>query len=351
MPNVTSEVYVEEGATRELRELAVSLVRKAEVPTKVGIVAGLQEDLDAYNKKNGTEYKLLPKELYEIPAELTFAQNSSVATCPIKLKNMAFKSGVDYALPVRIKDECAVPSQDVAVLKLNTLTYTKALKISGSGFEKADMFTPAQKTKRWTMEAMVRRSSYSTNNRSIGGTKGTLYGSLDEIYTRFGDVTIDPDQLQMKTLSANHDVTAMKFKPNEWYMLSFVYDGATVKIYVNGQLMYSAKVRDDQEYGYTGFWIGGSNEYIREFRFYNTARTERQISSLTWKMADPNDPDLVVYYPMNGKKYDRETGKITEDESMVFDWAKGAHHLQHPSSAKFVNDSGDKPFVFPLNAK
>lgn len=80
----------------------------------------------------------------------------------------------------------------------------------------------------YTMEAMVKRSAYNANNRSIAGTKLVANaGPHDEIYTRFGDVTIDPNQLQIKTGSAQIDVPKNKFaaKANEWYMLTFVYGG------------------------------------------------------------------------------------------------------------------------------
>ncbi len=100
--------------------------------------------------------------------------------------------------------------------------------MNGSGSESDKMFPQDFKVKQWTMEAMVKRSAYNANNRSIGGTKLVANaGPHDEIYTRFGDVTIDPNQLQIKTGSAQIDVPKNKFaaKPNEWYMLTFVYDG------------------------------------------------------------------------------------------------------------------------------
>lgn len=351
MPQSSAQVFVESGATQEVRELTLSLVRKPEAAREVQVQAGLQADLDKYNKANGTEYKLLPAELYEAPKSITFAEQSATAVCPIKLKDMAYQAGVDYALPIRITDECAVPGQEVAVLSINQITYTKVARFFGSGTERADMFIPSQTTKQWTMEAMVRRSAYSANNRSIGGTKGNR-SSDDEIFTRFGDVTITPPQLQMKTVSANHDVPKDKFtaKPNEWYMLSFVYDGSRVKIYVNGVNVYNNVVSSDIEYAYNGFWLSGSNEFLREFRFYNVARTERQIASSVWKMADYTDPNLVVYYPLNGKKLDRATGQITDDESKIYDWGKGGFHLNMPRDAKFMDDNG-KLFVFPLDAK
>ena len=164
-------------------------------------------------------------------------------------------------------------------------------------------------------------------------------------------MVIDPDQLQMKTASSNLNVPKDKLsaKPNEWYMLSFVYDGVYNKIYVNGNLAYSAIHRENNEYGLTGFWISGNNEYIREFRFYKVAKTEQQIANSTWKMADYDDPNLLVYYPMNGKKLDRESGNtVVEDETKIWDWSKNQKHLNLPSGAKFMNDANGQKFVFPL---
>ena len=69
---------------------------------------------------------------------------------------------------------------------------------------------------------------------------------MDEIYTRFGDVTIEPNQLQIKTGASQIDVDKNKFaaKPNEWYMLTFVYDGKNTLIYVNGDLVAEQQIRE-----------------------------------------------------------------------------------------------------------
>ena len=100
-------------------------------------------------------------------------------------------------------------------------------------------------------------------------------------------------------------------------------------------------------YGLTGFWIGGSNELIREVRFWKSARTDKEILDNTWKLVDANDDNLLLYYPLNGKKRNVETGEITEDESMLWDWSKSQKHLSMPSGAKFVNN-GSEPFIFPI---
>ena len=68
------------------------------------------------------------------------------------------------------------------------------------------------KVPQWTMEVMINRDAYTQNNQAIAGTKTVQNsGPIDEIYTRFGDVTIKPNQLQIKTGSSQIDVDKAKF--------------------------------------------------------------------------------------------------------------------------------------------
>ena len=227
-------------------------------------------------------------------------------------------------------------------------TVTKSLRFHGSAPEDGDMFPADFKVAQWTMEVMINRSAYIHNNRAICGTKLVMGSSAaDEIYTRFGDVTIRPDQLQIKTGSSQIDVPADKFtaKPNTWHMITFVYDGKMTKVYIDGLLVAEREIRTGS-YGLTGIWFGSDNELIREFRFWKTARSAQQIASCTWKGVNPDDENLLLYYPMNGKKKDRTAGEIVEDETMIWDWSKNEKHLSMPSSAEFDNNGG-AGFVFP----
>lgn len=352
--NASAQVFVEEGtALREVRELSLSLSRKPEVATKVSVLAGEQSVLDEYNKKYGTNYQLLPAEMYEAPNEVTFPANTATVAYPVTLKNISFPPGVVYALPVKIADSSAISGQDIAVMTVDALTFTKVARFRGSGASSNTFWPDVYKTKTWTMEAMVRRSRYNANNQSIMGTSATPNHPVDEIFMRFGDVTIDPDQLQLKTASSNIDVPKSAFaaKADEWYMLSFVYDGTTNYIYVNGTLVAAEVKRENNEYGFKGVWIGAANEFVREFRFYNTAKTAQQIASGVWKMADPTDPNLLIYYPLNGKKRDFATGEITEDETAIWDWSKNGFHLNRPNGLTFENDTNGEPFAFPVGVR
>ena len=342
------QLFVADGANQEVSELKIALAKPQGGQVSAQLRSGGQAALDRYNKANGTNYQLLPESMYELASNVTFESNHTVASIPLKIKDLQFK-GDAYALPIEIvgSDSKVIDAQKDALLVLNQIIYTKAWKSGGSQI--GTQWTSG-KYGAWTFEAMVRRSSYTSNNRSILGSE-TSGGVRDEIYTRFGDVTITPKQLQIKTGGSQIDIPASKLsaKDNEWYMLSFVYDGTNTLVYVNGQEVAKTQIRDG-EYEIHGIWIGGANELVREVRVYKSARTADQIAASTWKMVDPTDPDLLVYYPLNGKKRDFKTGKITEDETGAWDWSKNEYHITDLKGSSFVGDGG-KLFRFPLENK
>lgn len=347
-----TQIFVEENNEVFVKSIILNLTQKEESENTIQVEAGNQAQLDAYNKKHATEYLMLPPEMYEISKEVKFGALEASQILPLKLKNVKFSMQGSYALPVKLSGGSVgvVPGQDETLLVLEQRINTKCLRMNDYGSEKGDMFPNDFKVDQWTMEMMINRSQYKFNNRALGGTKLVSGSStLDEIYTRFGDVTIQPNQLQIKTGSSQIDVPADKFaaQPNEWYMLAFVYDGKKNYVYVNGELVADREIRTGP-YGLVGFWLSGANELIREVRFWKTARTPQQLKAYTWKMVDGNDDNLLLYYPLNGKKRNVETGEITEDESQLWDWSKNGKHLPKPSGAIFDNNGGDG-FTFPLD--
>lgn len=345
--------FVAEGVETYLNGVVIGLARKADSNVTVRLTAGDQAQLDAYNKKNQTSYPLLPKEMYEVANQVTLDAGYSSVEVPIKLTELAFNGNSTYALPVRLEKGGAniISGQSETLLIMEQKLITKSLKMSGSGAEDGDMFPQDFSVDQWTMEMMINRSSYRSNNKSIGGTKlAPNSSSNDEIYTRFGDVTIDPNQLQIKTGRSQIDVPKDLFaaQPNVWYMISFVYDGKKNSIYIDGKLVAEREIREGA-YGLTGFWIGGANELIREIRFWDIARTPKQIKDNVWKTVHPDSKGLLLYYPGNGKKFDRESGKVVEDETKIWDWSKNEKHLNRPSGASFDNNGGEG-FVFPPEA-
>lgn len=345
--NSAIQTFVAENQAYELSDVRLGLVKRASEPIKSKLIYGDANQLAAYNKKNGTEYILLPKEVYEAPEEVTFEALSTSKSVPVKLKPLTFSKEGTYALPIKIDgmSGAAIGGQNEAIIVFEPLTVTKALRLNGSG--PRDVLFSEMKVSQWTFEIMVNRQQYTQRNKALGGTKEVSHPQ-DEIYTRFGDVTIATNQLQIKTGGSQIDIpaSALSAKPGEWYMLSFVYDGKTTSVYVNGVLAAEAEIRTG-EYGLKGFWLSGANELVREYRFYKVARTPIQIAANVWKTVDPTDENLIVYYPMNGKKYDHATGQVTDDESQIWDWSKNGHHFSMPSNARFDDNKGNL-FKFPL---
>lgn len=345
--NSAIQTFVAENQEYELSDVRLGLVKRASEPIKTKLIYGDAKQLADYNKKNGTEYILLPKDAYEAPEEVTFEALSTSKSVPVKLKPLTFSKEGTYALPIKVNGMGAgatIGGQNEAIIVFEPLTVTKVLRLNGSGPE---VLFSEMKVSQWTFEIMVNRQQYTQRNKALGGTKEVSHPQ-DEIYTRFGDVTIATNQLQIKTGGSQIDVpaSALSAKPGEWYMISFVYDGKTTSVYVNGVLAAEAEIRTG-EYGLKGFWLSGANELVREYRFYKVARTPIQIAANVWKTVDPTDENLIVYYPMNGKKYDHATGKVTDDESQIWDWSKNGHHFSMPSNARFDDNKGNL-FKFPL---
>ncbi|MGL5914075.1 MAG: BT_3987 domain-containing protein [Bacteroidales bacterium] len=343
-------VFTEEDTEFRINDFVISLSQKNDAQVTVQLEVGNEEQLALYNKENGTTYLLLPKEMYDISSEVIIEAKNANSSVPLQLKNIRFSTEGVYALPIKIKnaDVGIISGQDEGLIVIEQKIITKSLRINGQGHEDANMFPNDFTVPQWTMEVMINRSKYESNNQAIGGTKLANGVSVsDEIFTRFGDVTINPNQLQIKTGSSQIDVAADKFsaQPDTWYMLSFVYDGKINSVYVNGILVASQEIRTGS-YSLVGIWISGLNELIREFRFWKIARTPQQILQNVWKNANPDDTNLLLYYPMNGKKIDRVSGNIVEDETKVWDWTKNEKHLPMRENSTFDDNAGDY-FVFP----
>lgn len=357
------QIFVEEGREYNVKDIKVGLTVKEDQANSVSLIAGDEAQLQAYNEANGTQYLMLPAEMYEVPQKMEFKATSTKQMIPIKLKDIKFSMEGDYALPIKIVGGGVnvIPGEDEGIVILEKRIRTKVLKMAGSEAGSDQMFPQDFKVNQWTMEVMINRSDYSRNNQAIAGTKLVANaGPMDEIYTRFGDVTIAPNQLQIKTGASQIDIPKNKFaaKADEWYMLGFVYDGKNTIVYVNGEVVAEQQIREGA-YGLVGFWLSGVNKYVREVRFWDVARTQQQIKSYVWKMVNPTEKGLLLYYPCNGQKRNHETGEITEDASKIWNWAtyygEGKDNklellekLDLPTKGSIFDDNGGDMFVFPL---
>lgn len=346
----TLQIFTQENKDVAVPNINVKLSTPQSYEINANVLAGDEAQLNEYNKQNNTNYLLLPSSMYEISKQVNFKATDVASQITLKLKNIKFPEQGTFALPIKVEGGSgysAISGQDRTLLILEQEIATKSLKISGSGTEVKDVFGADHKVSQWTLEMMIKRSRYSNNNQAIGGTKDVDHPK-SEIFTRFGDVTIKPNQLQIKTGGSQIDIDADKLsaEPNKWYALAFWYDGKTTKVFVNGVEVASREIAD-WAYSVTGFWISGSNEFIREVRFWKKAVSPKELQDNLWKVLNPKKAEgLLFYYPMNGKKYDHDTGEITDDETKIWDWSPTKAHLNMPSGAKFDDNSGNY-HIFP----
>ena len=125
--NGVLQSFVEEGKDVEIKGLQVALAVQDTKEIKVTLEAGNQAQLDAYNAKNGTNYIVLPKEMYEISQKITFMPLYAMMDVPISLKNVKFSLEGNYALPIRITggDVNIIRGQEETLLVLEQRVNTK----------------------------------------------------------------------------------------------------------------------------------------------------------------------------------------------------------------------------------
>lgn len=342
--------FVRENEDLLIKDLQINLTKKTDTEVHVSLAVESQAVLDEYNKKNETDYILLPEDMYELEKDIVLKPNAVAQPIPVVLKNLQFSDKGTYALPIKIAggNVNVIPGETDAMLVFEPITVTPVMKLKNFGTSDSYMFASDFKVDQWTLEMMVMHSSYTKNNIALAGTKLVSGSSMmDEIYPRFGDVTIEPNQFQLKTANSQIDVPLEKFaaQPYEWYMVSMVYDGKKNSIYINGDLVAEREMRTGP-YGLTGFWIGEKNEWVREVRFWKVARSQKQIQQALWKSVNPDDAGLLLYYPLNGKKRNPDTGEVVEDDTKFWDWSKSQKHLTKPLGATMDDNSGNG-YQFP----
>lgn len=184
-----------------------------------------------------------------------------------------------------------------------------------------------------TMEARVMVTKFASSNPYIS----TVMGVEEEFLLRFGDVTIEPNQLQLA--GGGYPVTAKtEFETNKWYHLAVVFDGSTIKLYVNGEL-------DGQTDAPRGpivlcgktdkrrFYIGGSlnsrllNGYISEVRVWKKALSQSQIQNNMCYVSPDNYKDMIAYWRFNDGA-DAEvikdwTGNGWDINTTISNWVEG----------------------------
>lgn len=261
--------------------------------------------LQAYNKKNGTDYQLLPEKYYSFSEVQSTIKVGEVASAPVNLVIKPFDEGVDvskkYAIPVAIVNaegaDRLVTSASLMILIDQVIVTTVPYLTRGNSISIDLGDQPLSGLNAWTLEWNVCMDAFNRNN--------ITQWSIDGVYTRFGDVTCDPNQFQAK-VGNNKPQSITRFTAKKWYHLAFTYDGANLRFYVDGKLDFTSPhavpgeafvfkkivFANDVNTRYT------LNGKVSELRVWSVARSQAEIENNMY-VVSPDSPGLEIYWKCN----------------------------------------------------
>ena len=197
--------------------------------------------LGAFNKANGTNYWMLPESNYTLSAKTAVIKAGSAVSLPVSMDvNIdGFKNGVIYCLPLKITGSDStlgsIPGQEYAYVVIRGYVYASAANLpGGSYFEMPTTVNdPRLQLEVCTMEIRVKANSWASANPYIS----SLIGVEENFLLRFGDISCDPNQLQLAGQGVSITSKA-HFDTGKWYHIAVVADGVkqTCDLYINGVL-------------------------------------------------------------------------------------------------------------------
>lgn len=158
-----------------------------------------------------------------------------------------------------------------------------------------------------------------------GNNQALIYSYPTGVYTRFGDVVIQPDQLQVK-IAGSQFSPQQSFVANHWYHFALVYNGSTVIWYVDGVPVMNNALSVSFDFEDIGFGGGYGVQQVNEIRFWNIVRSPADIRNNMYTI-DPLIPGLEGYWKCNDK-----TGNIIKD------FSKNGNDMTAKSDIKWIQN-------------
>lgn len=303
--------------TQSVPDIGVTVSASCKVKQAVKIhVKAAPDLLEMYNQEYGKNYKRLPEGSYELSAENVMIKAKDNVSNPLKLSLISmdqFEEGVTYCLPITISNvEGFLPvleSSRTIYMVLNQTIITKAASLSGgwSGVYFTVPFVNDDALKsinQVSMEARLYVNKFQARSPYIS----TVIGIEENFLLRFGDVNIEPNQIQLS--GGGYQVTGeTQFQTHKWYHVAVVYDGIEIKLYVNGKLE-GATAAPRGPVNLTDQWSGGFHigmscggrtldGIISEVRVWKRALTAQEVENNMCFVDNTYYDDLIAYWRFN----------------------------------------------------
>ncbi|MEF9922775.1 MAG: DUF1735 and LamG domain-containing protein [Bacteroides sp.] len=301
----------ENGASTSLF-VRMAAVQQKEVEVSIAVDKVV---LDNYNRKNGTNYLLLPDTLYSLEATTTKIKQGEVSSNPVNVAIKALDKRLEvsekYAIPLKInsaKGAELLEASSSIVLLIDKVIATNVLFMKAGArinYALTDENQGLSDLEQYTIEFLTYSESYGKNKHilSFGAPTGKV-----GLFARFGEFDHPYDEIQIKPGGAPI-YGPSRFEPKRWYHVALTYDGSLVKLYQNGKLDVSS---DSPTLGEKHTWrtimfTTGNAGSLSEIRIWKVARTQTQISENMYAV-NPKSEGLELYW-----KLDEGEGTIVKD--------------------------------------
>ena len=270
--------------------------------------------VESYNKEFHKNYEALPAGSFELSSNTTTIQSGEFVSQQVKVSVIdlsGFEEGVTYLLPISITDvkggiDVLEASRTIYFI-VNRTIITQAASLSGNYFAvdfAKNNDASLKSLPAVTYETRIYVNKFAGSNPYIS----SVMGLEENFLMRFGDTSIKPNQLQIAKPGI---ASSTEFSTEVWYHIAAVFEGGTVKMYVNGKLESSGSIAGKDVldltyvYGDPSFMIGrsakgrGINGVISECRVWTKALSQADLIN-NMCFIDPTTPGLLAYWRFNG---------------------------------------------------
>ena len=281
-----------------------------------------------YNERYKTSYVAVPRNTFVINDEYVVIKKGT-ATSPltsITLRDNAFiQEGVSYVIPLAVayleggQMQILETSRNLFI-KLGKTMETFSLDIPGTGvYSTYSLGSGYDLSASWTLEI----KAYPTNLKRSGADQLCRLCCWNEdgggqVLLRFNEngkpwKTLDivaPNGRYVTGTTGSGDSEVGTFNENQWYMISIVWNGTDMAVYINGEkdTPWQNTISGNQGFQLNRFEIGmswggygSSQSYtgrMAEMRIWKLARSQSDIAS-TLCSVDPKSEGLLGYWKMN----------------------------------------------------
>lgn len=305
------KVTIEEDGAKTSVYVSLASPMDCDITAEIGVNPSV---LDEYNKKHGTNYKLLPSNYYSLKDDQCVVKAGELSSSMLDININAFDNKLEpsekYAIPVAILNasgtDVLAPSSTMVLLcdkVINTKVYFSRSFDTKYLVEEGDKLTEGMVD--WTIEFLIYCESYASNKHILSFTDPSDRHA-PSVFSRFGNLDHPINQFQFNVIQPIYAPTL--FDKNKWYHVAVTCSNK-VTIYVNGV----ADVTVDHPepgsvFNFREFWIKRQNPgAICEMRIWNRVRTQAEIANNMYAV-NPESEGLLTYW-----KIDDGGGNIVKD--------------------------------------